>query len=330
MSTHMRIRLSNKLSLFVIALVFSCVAMAQEPQFSQYMFNRMSYNPGYAGSSGSICAALMYRNQWLGLHLDAPNANAKAGSTPQDVLFTFDMPVKFLHGGLGLNVVKDMIGYHDNISASLDYAFRMFWGEGNLSAGAEVSLMSSKLDKASIIAEDPNDPVLSALGESATLIDAGVGIYYQVPGKYYVGVSVKNLLGAHSDEIMFTNARTAYAMGGFEYVPSSAPSVRIKPSALLKTDNLSYFQADLTCLIDYRNAFWGGLGYRVQDAVYALAGIHWKKLQVGVSYDFTTSRLGAYKFGRSMGSIELYMKFCFKVVVPRKPNTSYGNTIMLE
>ena len=330
MSTHMRIRLSNKLSLFVIALVFSCVAMAQEPQFSQYMFNRMSYNPGYAGSSGSICAALMYRNQWLGLHLDAPNANAKAGSTPQDVLFTFDMPVKFLHGGLGLNVVKDMIGYHDNISASLDYAFRMFWGEGNLSAGAEVSLMSSKLDKASIIAEDPNDPVLAGLGESATLIDAGVGIYYQVPGKYYVGVSVKNLLGAHSDEIMFTNARTAYAMGGFEYVPSSAPSVRIKPSALLKTDNLSYFQADLTCLIDYRNAFWGGLGYRVQDAVYALAGIHWKKLQVGVSYDFTTSRLGAYKFGRSMGSIELYMKFCFKVVVPRKPNTSYGNTIMLE
>lgn len=330
MSTHMRIRLSNKLSLFVIALVFSCVAMAQEPQFSQYMFNRMSYNPGYAGSSGSICAALMYRNQWLGLHLDAPNANAKAGSTPQDVLFTFDMPVKFLHGGLGLNVVKDMIGYHDNISASLDYAFRMFWGEGNLSAGAEVSLMSSKLDKASIIAEDPNDPVLAGLGESATLIDAGVGIYYQVPGKYYVGVSVKNLLGAHSDEIMFTNARTAYAMGGFEYVPSSAPSVRIKPSALLKTDNLSYFQADLTCLIDYRNAFWGGLGYRVQDAVYALAGIHWKKLQVGVSYDFTTSRLGAYKFGRSKGSIELYMKFCFKVVVPRKPNTSYGNTIMLE
>ena len=326
----MRIRLSNKLSLFVIALVFSCVAMAQEPQFSQYMFNRMSYNPGYAGSSGSICAALMYRNQWLGLRLDAPNANAKAGSTPQDVLFTFDMPVKFLHGGLGLNVVKDMIGYHDNISASLDYAFRMFWGEGNLSAGAEVSLMSSKLDKASIIAEDPNDPVLARLGESATLIDAGVGIYYQVPGKYYVGVSVKNLLGAHSDEIMFTNARTAYAMGGFEYVPSSAPSVRIKPSALLKTDNLSYFQADLTCLIDYRNAFWGGLGYRVQDAVYALAGIHWKKLQVGVSYDFTTSRLGAYKFGRSMGSIELYMKFCFKVVVPRKPNTSYGNTIMLE
>ena len=326
----MRIRLSNKLSLFVIALVFSCVAMAQEPQFSQYMFNRMSYNPGYAGSSGSICAALMYRNQWLGLHLDAPNANAKAGSTPQDVLFTFDMPVKFLHGGLGLNVVKDMIGYHDNISASLDYAFRMFWGEGNLSAGAEVSLMSSKLDKASIIAEDPNDPVLAGLGESATLIDAGVGIYYQVPGKYYVGVSVKNLLGAHSDEIMFTNARTAYAMGGFEYVPSSAPSVRIKPSALLKTDNLSYFQADLTCLIDYRNAFWGGLGYRVNDAVYALAGIHWKKLQVGVSYDFTTSRLGAYKFGRSMGSIELYMKFCFKVVVPRKPNTSYGNTIMLE
>jgi type IX secretion system PorP/SprF family membrane protein len=157
-----------------------------------------------------------------------------------------------------------------------------------------------------------------------------VGIYYQVPGKYYLGLSVKNLLAAHSKEIMFTNARTVYAMGGYEYVPSSAPSIRIKPSALLKTANFSIFQADLSCLVDYRNAFWGGMGYRVQDAVYFLAGVHWKKLRIGLSYDITTSRLGTFKPGRSMGTLELYLKFCFKVVVPRKPNTVYGNTIYLD
>ena len=128
---------------------------------------------------------------------------------------------------------------------------------------------------------------------------------------------------------MFTNARAVYAMGGYEYTPAMAPSIRIKPSALLKTANFSFFQADLTCLVDYRNAFWGGLGYRVQDAIYVLGGVNWKKLRVGVSYDFTTSRLGAFKPGRSMGSLELYLRFCFKIVVPQKPPTAYGNTIYL-
>ena len=200
----MKIKLSNKLSLLLIALGFSCVAMAQqEPQFSQYMFNRLSYNPGYAGSSGSICAAAMYRQQWMGLKLDAPTGGQNAGSVPTDILFTFDMPVRFLHGGLGLNVVSDKIGYRNNTMVSLDYAFRMFWGEGNLSAGVEVTLNSSKLDKSGLIGNDPNDPALSHLGESASLIDGSVGLYYQVPGKYYLGLSVKNLLGAHSDEILF-------------------------------------------------------------------------------------------------------------------------------
>ena len=329
MSAHMRIRLSKKLSLLVMALGFSCVVMAQqEPQFSQYMFNRMSYNPGYAGSSGSICLTAMYRNQWMGFVLDNPTGGNNPGSTPTDILLTFDMPVKFLHGGWGFTIVSDKIGYHDNVEVSLDYAFRMFWGEGNLSAGIEANLLNSSINFADLHGEQ-SDPELSNREASAMLIDGAVGIYYQVPGKYYMGLSVKNLLGAHSDVIQFTNARTVYAMGGYEYTPAMSPSIRIKPSALLKTANFSYFQADLTCLLDYRNAFWGGLGYRVQDAIYVLGGLNWKKLRFGLSYDITTSRMGSFKPGRSFGSVELYLRFCFKIIVPPKPPTSYGNSIYL-
>lgn len=330
MNTRMRIKLSKKLSLFVIALGFSCVIMAQnEPQFSQYMFNRMSYNPGYAGSSGSLCLSAMYRNQWMGFALDPPTSGTEAGSTPTDYLFTFDAPVKFLHGGLGFTLVSDKSGYHDNTLIALDYAFRMFWGPGNLSVGIEADLINSKLDFKNFIPIDPNDPLLANTEASAMLIDGAVGLYYQVPGKYYVGLSVKNLLAAHSDEIQFTNARTVYAMGGFDYTPAGAPSVRLKPSALLKTANFSYFQAELSCLLDYRNAFWGGLGYRVQDAIYVMAGVHWKGFRIGASYDVTTSKLGGYKPGRSLGSIELYLRYCFKFPKPIKPGTSYGNTIYL-
>ncbi|MCQ2294452.1 MAG: type IX secretion system membrane protein PorP/SprF [Bacteroidales bacterium] len=329
MSVHMRIKLSKKLSLLVIALGFSCATMAQEPQFSQYMFNRMSFNPGYAGSSGSICATLMYRNQWMGLKLDNPTNGSDAGSTPTDILFSFDMPVKFLHGGLGFTFVKDEIGYHDNIYVNLDYAFRMFWGDGNLSAGAELGLLNSSFDPSALHGNDANDPAIPTTAASEMLIDASVGLYYQVPGKYYVGLAAKNLLGAHSEALAYRNVRTIYAMGGYEYTPAGAPSVRIKPSALLRTAAFSYFQADLSCLIDYRNAFWGGLGYRVTDAIYLLAGVHWKKLRIGASYDITTSSLGTFKPGRSFGSAELYLKYCFKVVIPQKAPTSYGNSIYL-
>lgn len=325
----MRTKLIKNLSLLVMAMGFSCVAMAQEePQFSQYMFNRMSYNPGYAGSTGSICVTLMYRNQWMGFGLD-PTPYGKTGTTPKDILFTFDAPIKFLHGGIGLSFTSDKIGFHDNTVLAADYAFKMNWGNGSLSAGLEFELLSSKLDKNGLWAPE-DDPLVSNLGESATLIDGGVGAYYQVPGKYYLGFSVKNLLAAHSDVIYFQNARTLYIMGGYEYTPATSPSLRIKPSALIKTADLSTFQADLTCMFDYRNAFWGGLGYRVQDAIYVMAGVRWKKMRLGVSYDFTTSKIGAYKPGRSDGSVEVFLKFCPKIVTPRKPTTAHGNTIWLD
>ena len=326
----MKIKQAKKLSLLVIVMGFSCFAMAQqEPQFTQYMFNRMSYNPGYAGSSGSICFSAMYRNQWMGFTIDPPASGGYAASVPVNILAAFDMPVKFLHGGIGLTFTNDKIGYWTNNVINFDYAFRMFWGEGNLSAGVEAGLASKTLHKNGLYGIDENDPVLGKLDTSAFLIDASVGVYYQVPSKYWIGLSVKNLLGAHDENIHFANARTAYLMGGYEYVPDMAPSIRLRPSFMLKTADLSYFQGEVSGIVDYRNLVWGGVSYRVQDAIAILFGVHWWKLQLGFAYDITTSNLGAYKIGRSFGSLEVYMRFNFKVVVPAKPGTSYGNTIWL-
>lgn len=333
----------KKISFLVMVLGFSCVAMAQqEPQFTQYMFNRMSYNPGYAGSSGSISAALMYRNQWMGLSLDKPAGGGETGSTPTDILFTFDLPVKFLHGGLGLTFVKDEIGYHDNMLIDLNYAFRIYWGQGTLAAAVAANLYNYSFDWASMHGSDDYtgtssdpvggsiDPLLAGSGKvSDFLFDLSTGLYYQVPGQYYLGLSVKNLLASESKEMNMSNARTIYAMGGYSYTPSNYPTLKLKPSFLLKTANFSTFQADVSMLLDYRNVFWAGASYRVQDAIAFLAGVQFGKpwkMKIGTAYDLTTSKLGTFKPGRSNGTVELYMQFCFKVVVPQKPPTVYGNT----
>ena len=331
-----------KITLFlVVMMLFLSAANAQnEGQYTHFMFNRLSYNPAYAGSSGNISLTALYRNQWIGFNLQAPTGVEEAGSTPKDILFSFDMPVKWLHGGIGLNLNSEKVGYHDNLNIALDYAFRIFWGPGNLAAAFEVDLYNYKFDVGSLVGSsdlDGNpsaktttgDPLVNGRATSDFLIDFSTGLYYQVPGLWYVSLSAKNLLGSKSEAFNFQNVRTFYLMAGYEYRFPYNPSFTLKPSMLVKTAAFSVYQADFACLVDYENIFWGGLGYRVQDAIYVLAGVQWKKVRVGASYDFTISRIGSFKPGRSMGSLELYLRFCFKVVVPQKPPTAYGNTIYL-
>lgn len=312
-----------------------------EGQYTHFMFNRLSYNPAYAGSSGNISLTALYRNQWIGLQLQAPTGVSEAGSTPKDILVSFDMPVSWLHGGIGLNFNKEAVGYHDNINMALDYAFRIFWGPGNLAAAIEVDLYNYKFDTENLrgsndLDGDPmggssssSDPLVSGRATSDFLIDFSTGLYYQVPGLWYLSVSAKNLLGSKSEAFNFENVRTFYVMGGYEYRFPYNPSITLKPSMLLKTAAFSVFQADFACLVDYENLFWGGLGYRWGDSFNILVGLNFLKyLRVGVAYDLTTSKLG-FGNGRSIGSAELFLNGSFQINVPKRPPTVSRNTLHL-
>ena len=47
--------------------VVTSVFGQQDAQYTQYMYNTVSVNPGYAGSRGHLSIAALYRNQWVGL-----------------------------------------------------------------------------------------------------------------------------------------------------------------------------------------------------------------------------------------------------------------------
>lgn len=336
-------KMKKILTIVLLLFGFSSISVAQqEPQFTQYMLNRLSYNPGVAGASGSMCAMLMYRNQWLGLKLDTPEPGQDQAQTPTDYMFSFDSPVKFLHGGIGLNLYNEGVGYHTNTSMSFDYAFRMFWGPGNLAAGVGAELYNTTFNTGALFGPDDlpglsgqmssgsTDPTVGGAANSDMWFDMAVGLYYQVPGSYYVGLSVKDMLAAKSDVFSYQNARTLYLMGGYEYYIPASPSFKIKPSFLLKTADFSVFAFDASLILDYRNAFWGGVNYRSTDAFSVLGGFNWNKLKVGLAYDLTTSRLGGYKPGRSVGTLELYLQYCFRIIIPQKPPSVYRGTRILK
>lgn len=327
--------------------MFLSFAVAQnEGQYSHFMFNQLSYNPAYAGSQGALSFSVLYNNQWMGLNLQAPTPELEAGVTPTNYLASFDMPVTFLHGGIGLLFNSESIGYHNNTTINIDYAFRIYWGRGNLAAGIEANLYNFSFNTENLrgmddLTGDPGnpvgssgDPTVNGQANSEFMLDFATGLYYQVPGEYYLSLSVKNLLGSHSETLQWRNARTLYLMGGYEYAFPYNPSFKLKPHVMAKTADFSVFQAEASLLLDYESLFWGGLGYRLGDAVIFLAGVNWNFsnlnwLRVGVSYDLTTSQLGFAKTGRSFGSLEVFLNGTFRIIVPDRPPTVSRTTRFL-
>lgn len=320
-------------------MLFSSVCTAQnEGQYTHFMFNRLSYNPAYAGSSGAISFTLLYNKQWLGLTLQSPVPNVKPGVTPTNYLFSFDMPISWLHGGVGLLFNSQSLGYHTNNTINIDYAFRLYWGPGNLSAAVEANLYSFGFNTENLygcddLTGDPsnptgggNDPSISGQDLSDFMVDFSTGLYYQVPGVWYASLSVKNLLGSKSEKLHHENARTLYLMGGYEYTFPYNPSFRLKPSVLIKTADFSVFQAEGALLLDYENLFWAGLGYRIGDAFTFLGGVNWKWARIGIAYDLTTSKLGTMKSGRSFGTIEIFLNGSFRIDNPKQKPTVSRNT----
>ena len=56
-------------------LLFSLMAMAQnDVQYTNYLFNRLAYNPAYAGSGGVPVINAIYRDQWTGCLLYTSDA----------------------------------------------------------------------------------------------------------------------------------------------------------------------------------------------------------------------------------------------------------------
>ncbi len=85
-------------------------------------------------------------------------------------------------------------------------------------------------------------------------------------------------------------------MGGYN-IKLSDPLFVVRPSFLFKTD-LAGWQLDLNTNIVFDERFWGGITYRVRDAVALLLGLEMENgLRFGYSFDLVTSAIGRDGFG---------------------------------
>jgi len=303
------------LSLLLLLLSIGSAFSQFDAQMSQYMFHTSSFNPAAVGNGDMIQTTLQLRpQQWIGfLH---------GGNT---LNFSINSPLKIgnTKQGVGLTFLIDDVGLFNTQTAHLQYAFRKQLGSGVLSIGTDIGLVSLRFRGDSIskftsdyhdFTGDPEIPQSALVGMS---FDMNLGLYYSTP-KWYTGISYLHLNSPTvnwGDHTQFRQTGSLFLTGGYKL---SLPDTKyvFKPSTLIKTD-FSSMQIDLTARVEYDTKYWGGLSYRLQDAVVFLAGINMAEgLSIGFSYDLSTSQISTV----SWGTPEFLLMYSFEYVFGKRNN----------
>lgn len=315
MTMNLDFTLKKRIVLALVLLTsFVAVKAQQDPQYSQNMFNTMAINPGYAGSNDAICATAIHREQWVGF----------AGA-PSTSLFNVNAAIKpfKINSGIALGVMNDNWGFDKDISLNFSYAYRMDIGDnGKLGIGAGIELQNKALDASWQVPEGgnftppSNDDAIPQEKESAMLVDFSAGLFYRTE-KLYVGVSSLHLRQAQVDYQMETKpflSRQYYLTSGYT-ITLPNPSFELLPSLFVKSDGKTT-QLDVNTSVLYNKKFWGGISYRLNDAIIGMLGIELNNgLKFGYSYDFTLSSIQK----NSSGSHEFLVGYCFSIKKEKVP-----------
>ena len=268
----------------------------QDPQYTQYMYNPININPGYAGSRGVTSIFGMHRAQWVGLD-GAPVTNVVSVNAPVG-----------RNVGLGATFINDKIGPTDTNVISADFSYTLKVNDDyKIGLGIKGSLQLFNIDYTRLNIYDPNDPRFQNNITNKLTPNVGAGAYLYSEATYF-GLSVPNILETNhyqDNDISVARERFhVYAMAG--HVFELAYNWKFKPAALAKVVQGAPLQLDLTANVLYNDKFTVGLAYRWDAAVSVLAGFQATDgIFIGYTYDTETTKLANY----NSGSHEIFLRF---------------------
>jgi type IX secretion system PorP/SprF family membrane protein len=285
------------ISFLYLLLIINLAAIGQQdPQFTNNMYYKLGVNPGYAGAENAISGIILNRYQWEGMK-----------GAPKTLVFSVDAATNLFGtpGGVGLNIVSDQLGFSKNILINASYAHKTELSFGTLGIGFSAGFYNQSIngewevpeDDYGIYTQPGSDPAIPQGEVSQLAFDLGGGLYLS-SNQYYLGISVTHINQPaiqYDDYASAYLSRHYYLMGGYN-IKLADPLFELRPSFLFKSD-LATWQVDVNTNVVYDDRFWGGISYRVNDAVALLLGLELANgLKVGYSFDLVTSAIGYYGF----------------------------------
>jgi type IX secretion system PorP/SprF family membrane protein len=304
---------------------------AQDAQFTQFNASPLFVNPGYTGTTPQQRFTLVSRLQWPNLPVGL-NAH----------VVSYDLSVPNLNSGFGAYIYTEQggsIGWRQT-TANLSYSYALtIFDKWVIRPGLQFGYGLQNINLGDF-SGDGRDPDNSLPDESLASISGSRGFFNFAGGlllynkQAWLGFAVYNLSEpnvALNDNNVQELPRRFHLHGGFKFplyrgVRRVSRIPTLAPSFLYKSQG-EFSQLDLGVNFEY-NPIQVGIWYRgvpffgenisTQDAVAMLLGIRFQKLEVGYSYDFTISSLGA----QSGGAHELSLVFQFQYERAPKPKRS--------
>ena len=274
----------------------------QDAQYTQYMYNTVSINPGYAGSRGHLSIAGLHRSQWLGLE-----------GAPRTQTLNLHSPIGYRGVGLGVSIVNDQIGPTSETYFDADFSYTIqLAAESRLSFGLKgsVHLLDIRFSELTL---DPNNPDATLQQDIQNRLspNIGAGVYYHTE-TFYAGLSVPRFLETtHFDESALSTAKEQmnfYFITG--YVWDFHPLWKFKPTLLTKMTLGAPLQVDVSANFMYNEKFIMGAAYRWDAAFSAMFGFNISpSFLVGMAYDREVTELGGTAFND--GSFEVILRYDF-------------------
>lgn len=289
----------------LLLLVSGGVFGQQDAQYTQFMYNKLGFNPAFAGSVESTNFQVAARQQWLGLD-----------EAPSSQVATFNTPFTSAGTGVAGRLSRVTIGLEQQYNVEGSYAYRFPLGRGSrlgLGISASARYFNIEYDRARPTQGGGVDTAIPGATESRITPNFGAGIYVDGPA-YYVGVSVPRLLESDIDlgggeTVISREARHYYFMGGLKFVLSD--KLTLEPQLLAKYVAGAPFDADFNVTAHLGQNLFTGLSYRLGgngggESASLLAGFYLSEhLSMCLAYDLGLSDLK----GAQNGSIELVVAY---------------------
>lgn len=285
----------------MVTMFFSTqVSAQQDAQYTQYMYNTVSVNPGYTGSRGHLSIAALHRSQWVGLE-----------GAPKTQTLNLHSPIGHKGLGMGISIVNDEIGPTSETYLDIDFSYTIKTSaEGKLSFGLKASghLLDIRFSELNIYT---SDQTLSQDIDNKFSPNFGAGVYYHT-NKFYAGLSVPRFLQtSHFNESSLSTAKELmnfYLITGYVFDLNS--NVKFKPTILSKVIQGAPLQVDFSANFMLNDKFILGAAYRWDAALSGMVGFQLNEsLLIGMAYDKEITDLGSASFND--GSFEIIFRYDF-------------------
>jgi type IX secretion system PorP/SprF family membrane protein len=268
--------------LTILVCGFNYLYSQENPLITQQWYSRINHNPASVGNNDAWDIFMVHRNQWTGFK-----------NAPKTTLLNLHTSINEFSSGIGLSLAYDTENpARSSIIGKVLYSYRInITEQSQLSFGLGVDVINRSVNYDKLDPVVRPDPEMGLEKENRTSLGIDFGLEFTTE-RFALGASVTNLGRTIKRLTTFINGTQYYAYGFYKIPVNDA--FDIAPAATYVYGNNEHL-LEFGATAFFNDNVWGGLVYRLDNAICALAGFKFDVFRIGYSYDYHTN--DARKFG---------------------------------